>query len=367
MQDRFRSRRNFLGMVASTPLLWPLESIAALTEEVEWLDEVQRPSAPLPADLDKLPLLLVDHSGRSITAKQQWKHHRQSIRKWWLDFLRPIPVDRSAPPKLTILETDRPQNVIRKRLRYEVEPGLWTEAYLLMPADAPKARPGVLVLHSTVEQSIFQPAGVEGRAALAFGLKLAQRGFVTFCPRNFLWPDNHQIAAKQEAVRFHQRRPESKGMAKMLFDAQVALDILADLPAVDAARLGAVGHSLGAKEVVYLAALDERVKVTVSSEGGIGTSFSNWDAPWYLGSEIKDPDFVHEHHELLALVAPRAFLLIGGDSADGIRSWPYVESALEVYRLYDDRPRLGLLNHGKGHSVPPLAERRIFEWIQTYL
>ena len=56
MQDRFCSRRNFLGMVASPPLLWSLESIAALTEEVEWLNEVQRPSAPLPADLDKLPL-----------------------------------------------------------------------------------------------------------------------------------------------------------------------------------------------------------------------------------------------------------------------------------------------------------------------
>ena len=48
-------------------------------------------------------------------------------------------------------------------------------------------------------------------------------------------------------------------------------------------RMGAVGHSLGAKETLYLAAFDERVKATVSSEGGIGTKFSNWDAAWYLG------------------------------------------------------------------------------------
>ena len=94
----------------------------------------------------------------------------------------------------------------------------------------------------------------------------------------------------------------------MLYDSLVAVDILAALPEVDAARIGCVGHSLGAKETLYLAAFDERVKATVSSEGGIGTKFSNWDAAWYLGPSIKEPSFTHEHHELLALAAPRPVL-----------------------------------------------------------
>ena len=68
-------------------------------------------------------------------------------------------------------------------------------------------------------------------------------------------------------------------MAKMLLDAVVAVDLLAAMEGVNADRIGTVGHSLGAKEVLYLAAFDERIKVTVSSEGGIGTRFSNWDAP----------------------------------------------------------------------------------------
>jgi dienelactone hydrolase len=57
-------------------------------------------------------------------------------------------------------------------------------------------------------------------------------------------------------------------MAKMLYDAMVAVDILAALPEVDPKRLCSVGHSLGAKEVLYLAAFDERIRATVSSEGG---------------------------------------------------------------------------------------------------
>ena len=88
---------------------------------------------------------------------------------------------------------------------------------------------------------------------------------------------------RQQVKQLRIRHPRASGMAKMVHDAQVSLDLLASLPEVDPQRLGAVGHSLGAKQALYLAALDERVRVAVSSEGGIGRSFSNWSAPWYLG------------------------------------------------------------------------------------
>jgi hypothetical protein len=208
---------------------------------------------------------------------------------------------------------------------------------------------------------------LEGPPEKHFGLRYAQKGCVCFCPRNFLWPTTVRLTASGEAKKFLDRAPKSKGMAKMLYDSLVAVDILAALPEVDSSRLGCVGHSLGAKETLYLAAFDERIKATVSSEGGIGTKFSNWDAPWYLGPTIKEPAFTHEHHELLALVAPRPFLLVGGNSADGDRGWPFIAATLPVYELYRKPARLGQFNHGKGHAVPPEAEARIEEWLLTYL
>jgi hypothetical protein len=75
----------------------------------------------------------------------------------------------------------------------------------------------------------------------------------------------------------------------------------------------------------------------------------------------------------LALVAPRPFLLVGGDSADGAQSWPFIAAALPVYQLHADdakpsgRPRLGLLNHHQGHPVNPGAADRMNEWMTTYL
>src|SRR5262249_56356979 len=117
---------------------------------------------------------------------------------------------------------------------------------------------------------------------------------------------------------------------------------------------------------LYLAAFDDRVKVTVSSEGGIGTKFSNWHDSWYLGAKINELGN-HEHHELLGLVAPRPFLLVGGNSADGDRGWPFIAAALPVYELYGKPARIGQFTHGKGHAVPPEAEARIEEWLMTYL
>jgi dienelactone hydrolase len=342
-------------------------------KDVAWLGEIQVPPSKLILDAPRLADLLVDKDGRPITGKEKWLARREEIRRWWLEFLGPAPAERREPPKLEVIEEDRPEGVIRQLVRYDVEPGLATEAYLLKPAKLDGKVPGIVALHSTVDHSIRQPAGVEGAPEKAFGLRYAQRGCVVFCPRNFLWPTTGKIAAQAQAEKFLKRAPKekgtlSKGMMKMLYDSLVATDILAALPEVDPQRLGAVGHSLGAKEVLYLAAFDERIKVSVSSEGGIGTKFSNWDAPWYLGPTIKDATFEpHEHHELLALVAPRPFLLVGGESADGDRGWPFIDSALRVYDLFGKPARIGQFNHRKGHAVPPEAQERIDEWLKAYL
>ena len=71
----------------------------------------------------------------------------------------------------------------------------------------------------------------------------------------------------------------------------------------------------------------------------------------------------------MSLVAPNPFLLIGGDSADGKQSEPYIESVLPVYDLYGEEKKknLKLSNHGQGHSAGPLAQTWTYEWLIKYL
>jgi hypothetical protein len=82
---------------------------------------------------------------------------------------------------------------------------------------------------------------------------------------------------------------------------------------------------------------------------------------------VKEPGFALEHHQLMALIAPRAFLLLGGESADGDKSWPFIEGTLPIYKLLGAPDELGWLNHRAGHRYPPDARAVAEEFIDRRL
>jgi dienelactone hydrolase len=326
------------------------------------------PSAASPEDSRKHPVL-ADWPGQTVADLPSWQEYRQKIRRWWLEFLGLPENLHRTPPKLEVLQEEDLGRLVRRLIRYDAEQEWPTEAYLLLPkAASPERRfPGVVVFHSTTPETILQPAGLGKDPSKAFGLILAERGYVCLCPRCYLWSEGPQSNYVKQVERFQARHPGSKGMAKMLLDGLVAVDVLQNLPGVIPGRLGAVGHSLGAKEVLYLAAFDERIGAAIASEGGVGLHMSNWDAPWYLGASIKEPGFSHDHHELLALTAPRAMLVIGGQSADGTATEPYISVARRIYELYGQGGNLEFFNHRGGHAVPPEALDRMVEWFARHL
>jgi len=344
------------------------------TDPLPWIAEVQTPPEPVPAEASRPAPLLFDAEHRPIRTPDAWSDRRDELLGAWRRFLGSMDAPRK-PPRLSVLAEDRvepqaPEDrpVIRRLVRYEAEPDRPVEAYLLRPeGQAPEqSRPGAVVLHSTVDYTIRQPAGLEGPEDKFIGLHLARRGFVTFCPRCFLW-ENGPGRYREAVADFHRRHPDAKGTALMLFDAQRAVDALVAEADVDPNRIGAIGHSLGGKEALFLAAFDDRVRATVSSEGGIGIGYSNWDAPWYHGQAARQPGFPLDHGMVLAGVSPRAFLLIGGDAVDGAKSWPYIEECLPVWSLTGAPKALGLFNHGQGHAFPDVAQRRAYKWLEWFL
>jgi hypothetical protein len=74
-----------------------------------------------------------------------------------------------------------------------------------------------------------------------------------------------------------------------------------------------------------------------------------------------------ENHQVLALVAPRPLLVMGGDSADGDASWAFVREALPVYRLLGMGERVGLHNHRGRHTFPREARRLAYRWLDHWL
>ena len=310
----------------------------------------------------------------------QWQSQRQRLRRTWLAFLGQGP--QRAPLKARVLDEENLGEVSRSLVSYQTEDDCRVEAYLLCPRVSGPF-PSAVVFHSTQADTIASPAGLAGEPAEHFGLALAQRGVITLSPRNFLWHYRDQSALNGDgcediSARLFERWPEWTGMGKMLWDGMRAMDYLLTVPGVDRRRLGCIGHSLGAKETLYMTAFDERVGVGVSSEGGVGIPSSNWDAPWYLGKAIHDrPDLAH--HQLLALCAPRALLIIGGgllpsgrgaevsEGADSVESGNCIEAARPAYGLCGKENRLRLFLHNQGHSVPLEARENIHAWLDRHL
>ena len=289
--------------------------------------------------------------GESIAA---WAQKRAELRGEWLKILGPLP-DHKAPLKLEVISEEKLPEFTRQYVRYQIEEGVWTDGYLLIPPLAQGAKTaGVVVFHSTVKQQARLVAGVDQEVPdKEQGVQMALRGWVALCPRNYIFNDGADFngnVAKLKAMH-----PDWTGMLRMLWDGMRAVDLLQSLPQVDGARIATIGHSLGAKEALYMAAFDERVKASVSSEGGVGMSMTNWEAPWYLGPQVKAPGFTHDHHELLAMVAPRALLLLGGNSADTDADLGYINAALPVFEMHGVKDNLAFFNHRQGHAYPPVA------------
>ena len=259
------------------------------SDKPAWLKDAPdgRPTESRTSATRPMPLLFDAEHRRSRPSRPGTVAEPSCVRAWETSWARsrvPGPsiagtIVRGGPAR----GRDPPAHPLRDRA------GLAVEGYLLRPDRPGRGRPGVVVLHSTADWTIRQPAGLEGPADLHIGLQLARRGYVAICPRCFLWEYRRGGKLETAVDWLRARHPGVTGMAKMLYDASRAVDLLAAMEDVDARRIGAIGHSLGAKEVLYLAAFDERVRAAVSSEGGIGLTYSNWDAPWYLGEAIRRP------------------------------------------------------------------------------
>jgi pimeloyl-ACP methyl ester carboxylesterase len=326
----------------------------------EFMPELRRPPEPKPASLSPV------FSG----SKDEWPKRRSELRKAWEQIIGPLPSER-VPLKPEELSRETLDGYTRILVRYHTDADFSNDAYILVPADGKPTHPGMVVLHPTTPRTINDPVGMSGRESVHNALHLVKRGYVCVVPRNYLWTFPGKDY-KQAADAILARMPWKTGMAKMTWDAIRATDLLLELPGlgVDPERIGTIGHSLGGKEALYHAAFDERIKAAVSCEGGVSVRFSNWDAPWYLGSQVKSPEFGnHDHQELIALIAPRALLVIGGESADGAKSWPYIAANLGVWKLFDATDRLGLLRHTHGHDFPlPGEEReRVYRWLDRWL
>jgi formylglycine-generating enzyme required for sulfatase activity len=298
-----------------------------------------------------------------------WKQNAATLRAKWDALLKEPQLPKENPTARVVRDVSQ-RNFAGQLIELELEPGVWEKVYVLRPRNrARRPLPVMIVPFYDVDTPAAADLGgrsyAHDRGVNAFAYTAAQHGYLAVAVRWF--GESYGESYSEAVATLAMRHPRSTGLGKWVADARRVVDFIETLPDADASRIGIIGHSLGGKMALYAAAFEPRIRATVSSELGLGFKMSNYDDYWYLGDALADAPAGTDQHELVALIAPRPFLLIGGDEYDKQESWHYINAARGVYELSGHANHIGYFNHHKGHTPTAEAVSAAFEWLDHFL
>ncbi len=310
------------------------------------------------------PFLKAD--GTRITTKEEWRVRRSEIK----DMIERYVIGEK-PGKPSTFKATLEGNVIHITVG-EGDNSFEMSAQISRPEGAPsdKPIPAIIGMNSptgSLPRDLFSKRGI---ATITFrGNELAPTGFggINYESGNFakLYPDS------------------SAGyMIRWAWGVSRIIDALEQLPEamIDTKHLAVSGCSFQGKMALYAGAFDERIALTIPQESGGGGTIS-WrysdmlekrdhvevenllhaqggsdDFPWYaraLRQFNNDPDKLPiDHHELIALIAPRAVLMI--ESSQVARMGAEAAridhlAAKEVYKALGVPERIGVAEDDVAH------------------
>lgn len=341
-----------------TPLL------LAATMWMASLDSLFQPPAELRGQAGKYKSL--------AKSGEDWSNTRAEILSYWESEIGKWPA-LIAAPKLEILSATNREDFAQKKIRVEIAKGAMQDGYLLEPKGKGPF-PGAVVVYYEPETSV----GLTTNLLRDFAYQLTKRGFVTL-----------SIGSPGGDAR----KPDTSGVPiqplhYLGYVASNCRNALANLPNVDGKRVGVVGHSYGGKWAMFAAAFNPDFAFAAWSDPGsvfdeARGNINYWE-PWYLGLDPnvkRKPGLVtaenprtgaykriyesgHDLHEVMALLAPRPFLISGG-SEDPPERWQALNRVNEVYARLGATNRVAMSNRPH-HNPTEESNALIYEFFERF-
>lgn len=318
-----------------------------------------------------------------IKTREDWEKRQEILRQRYLDLIRDEFKPEKPPLDLKVHEDVEVEGVYRRQLiSYAVESDERAYAYLGFPLDIKDKAPAIVALHGTYEKGKQRVAGLVDNPDKAYLDHLCRRGYVVIAPEHFVSGHRTPTQGAYETGEFHKKHPNWTAVGKFTYEHSIAIDVLETLDNVDTENIGVLGHSLGGHGSIFLAAYDQRIKAAACNCGASffrhNPSVLSWSRDrWYvyfkpireglLKQEMPPIDF----HEIIALIAPRAFLDLSGlNDGHGPTQRQRVlmlTKIMEVYELEEAPQNFAFYVHGRGHSVAHESRQLIYGWMDTHL
>lgn len=326
---------------------------------------------------DKAKLLVWrDAAGKEQPVKNRddWAKRRAHILANMQEVMGPLPDDsRKVPLDVQTVEEVKMDKYVRRKITLAVEKGDRLPAYLLMPLEVKGKLPAVLCLHPTSRPLGKGVAvGLGPKEDRAYAVHLAERGYVCIVP-DYVNMGEYQFDAYKNGY--------VSASMKGIWNHMRCVDLLQALPEVDPERIGAIGHSLGGHNSMFVAAFDRRIRCVVSNCGFDSFArykkgdLKGWSHDGYMPRlqtvyELKPEKVPFDFTEVVAALAPRAFLAsapLKDDNFDAESVKDCVKAAKPVYELLGAADKLAANYPDCDHNFPPEVRKVAYEWLDRWL
>ena len=162
-----------------------------------------------------------------------------------------------------------------------------------------------------------------------------------------------------------------------------------DLP-IDFKRLAITGCSFAGKMALFAAAFDERIALCIAQESGGGgaaawrvsetlgnvETLGRTSHEWFMESLFQFsndvPKLPYDHHELMAMVAPRALLVLGNPDYEWLADesgYVSCKAAKKVWETFGIADRFGYsIVAGHGHcQLPDVQRPEVIAFVEKFL
>ena len=283
--------------------------------------------------------------------------------------------DRNRPISARLLTEEDRGNYVLETLELDLNGIESVPAFLVKPKSLRQPAPAVLFNHSHGgDYTIGKKEFLEGREYLQtphYADVLTEMGCVGMCVDAWVFGGRAHDSEMDTFKAMLWQGQVLWGM--MVYDSLRAVDYLVSRPEVDAARIATLGISMGSTMAWWLAALDDRIKVTIDicclSEFHTLLQkklLGKHGIYYYVPSLLKH----FTTASINALIAPRPHLALAGlrDGLTPPEGLDIIDAELtRVYAAAGAPAHWRLLRYDTGHCETPEGRKEIVAFLEKHL
>jgi len=280
---------------------------------------------------------------------EEWLNRKSFLKGKLLECLglSPLPEPVDLNPKITG-ELFREDYTV-KRVYFQTFPKIYVSGYLYMPTDADFPVPAVLNPHGHWQNGAMHP-NVQARC-----IALAKKGYV---------------ALSVDSVHVTNFLIGVCSIGIMTWNNIRALDYLCSLPQVDKEKIGCTGASGGGQQTMYVAALDERIKVTaiVCLVSYFKKILFPDERTHCICNHVPNLMRYTDEPEISAMIAPRPtlYLCVTGDWTAKFPEEEYPDIK-GMYHLLGAHDKIDCEQYDWGHEYNQPMRERVYDWFNKWL